>query len=75
MATSGVAASEEAVKTIVVTETRRERNVAEQPDSVSVLSAQEIAATPAQSHDDVVRTVAAVDVPLAAWPTLIGNDG
>ena len=60
------AASEEAVETIVVTATRSERNIADQPDSVSVLTAQQIAATPAQSLDDVMRTVAAVDVPLAA---------
>ena len=54
------------IETIVVTATRSERSIADQPDSVSVLSAQQIAATPAQSLDDVVRTVAAVDVPLAA---------
>ncbi|HET6472318.1 MAG TPA: TonB-dependent receptor [Pseudomonadales bacterium] len=65
LAPTGVLALDNAaeVETIVVTATRSERSIADQPDSVSVISAQQIAATPAQSLDDVMRTVAAVDLP------------
>ncbi len=54
------------VETIVVTATRTERDLADQPDSISVVTAAQIDATPAQSLDDVLRTVQSVDVPIAA---------
>ena len=54
------------VETIVVTATRTERSVTDQPDSISVVTAAQIGATPAQSLDDVLRTVPSVNLPLAA---------
>jgi outer membrane cobalamin receptor len=51
---------------MVVTATRTERSLADQPDSVTVITRQQIQETPAQSLDDVLRTIPSVDLPLTA---------
>lgn len=51
---------------VVVTATRSERTVVDQPMSVSVIDKREIERTPAQSLDDVLRTVPGVNLPLTA---------
>ncbi|HEX6832689.1 MAG TPA: TonB-dependent receptor plug domain-containing protein, partial [Rudaea sp.] len=51
---------------VVVTATRDARAIADVPASVSVVTHDEIANTPAQSLDDVLRRVPSVDVPVAA---------
>lgn len=52
-------------ETIVVTATRSERAVSELPVSTTVVSEDEIKATPAQTVDDVLRTVPGVNMPLS----------
>src|SRR5690349_11067829 len=51
---------------MVVTATRTERSLADQPDSVTVVTRQQIQETPAQSLDDVLRTIPSIDLPLTA---------
>ena len=51
---------------VVVTATRSQRTIADQPLSVTVVERRQIEDTPAQSLDDVLRTVPGVNVPLAA---------
>jgi outer membrane receptor protein involved in Fe transport len=51
---------------VVVTATRTERSLADQPDSVTVVTRQQIQETPAQSLDDVLRTIPSIDLPLTA---------
>lgn len=50
---------------IVVTATRSARALADVPSSVSVISADQIAGTPARTIDDVLRRVPSVDLPIA----------
>jgi outer membrane cobalamin receptor len=54
------------VDTVVVTATRSERQLADVPESVSVINAQTIAETPAQALDDILRRSPSVDLPNAA---------
>ena len=56
----------ETLPPVVVTATRTERSLADQPDSVTVVTRQQIQKTPAQSLDDVLRTIPSVDLPLTA---------
>ncbi len=51
---------------VIVTSTRTERSLADQPDSVSVITRERIEQTPAQSLDDIVRVVPSVNLPQAA---------
>jgi outer membrane cobalamin receptor len=63
-----VIAAEEApdsIESVVVTATRSERSINEIPESVSVIRAEDIADTPAQALDDVLRYSASVDLPNA----------
>ena len=48
---------------VVVTATRSERSVADVPLSVTVVGREEVLNTPAQSLDDVLRTVPSLNVP------------
>lgn len=50
---------------IVVTATRSARPIADVPESVSVVTAAEIARTPARTIDDVLRRLPSVDLPIA----------
>lgn len=50
---------------IVVTATRSARALADVPSSVSVITADQIAGTPARTIDDVLRRVPSVDLPIA----------
>jgi len=60
------AASEVKMSPVVVTATRSERTLTDQPMSVSVLEKKDIEQVPAQSLDDVLRTVPGVNLPLTA---------
>jgi outer membrane receptor protein involved in Fe transport len=51
---------------VVVSATRSERTLADQPMSVTVVPKEQIQETPAQSLDDVLRTTVGINVPLAA---------
>ena len=51
---------------IVVTATRSAQPLADVPASVSVVTAQDIADTPARTIDDVLRRVPSVDLPVAS---------
>lgn len=51
---------------IVVTATRSARALADVPASVSVVTADRIAATPARTIDDVLRQIPSVDLPIAS---------
>ncbi|WP_347259845.1 TonB-dependent receptor [Rudaea sp.] len=51
---------------VVVTATRDARALSEVPASVSVITREEIANTPAQSLDDILRRVPSLDVPISA---------
>jgi outer membrane receptor protein involved in Fe transport len=51
--------------TIVVTATRSARTLSDIPESVSVVDANEIAATPSQALDDVLRRSPSIDLPSA----------
>ena len=51
---------------VVVTATRSERSLADQPDSVTVIPREQIEQTPAKALDDVLRTVPSVNLPAAA---------
>jgi outer membrane receptor protein involved in Fe transport len=53
-------------ESVVVTVTRSERSLADQPASVSLVTGLQIEETPANTLDDVLRTVPSVNVPLAA---------
>jgi outer membrane cobalamin receptor len=53
------------IESVVVTATRSERPLNDVPESVSVVSAQNIADTPAQALDDILRRSASVDLPNA----------
>jgi outer membrane receptor protein involved in Fe transport len=57
---------ESVLEPIIVTTTRRERTLADQPDSVSVLTRDQIERVPAQSLDDVLRTIPSVNLPFTA---------
>src|SRR5688500_12319778 len=52
--------------TVVVTATRSERELRELPESVSVVTAEQIADTPAHALDDILRRTPSVDLPSAA---------
>ncbi len=54
------------VNEIIVTATRSARRLEDVPASASVVTADQIAQTPAKSLDDVLRRVPSVDVPIAA---------
>lgn len=56
----------DAIETVVVTATRSERDIADVPESISVIDARSIAETPAQALDDVLRRSPSVDLPSAA---------
>lgn len=49
---------------VVVSATRSERTVADQPMSVTVVEKQQILETPANSLDDVLRTTVGINLPL-----------
>jgi outer membrane receptor protein involved in Fe transport len=51
---------------VIVTATRSERSLQDVPVSASVVTAEDIAQTPALSLDDVLRRVPSVDVPVSA---------
>lgn len=51
---------------VVVSATRSERTLVDQPMSISVVDRKEIEQTPAQSLDDVLRTVPGINLPLTA---------
>jgi outer membrane receptor protein involved in Fe transport len=51
---------------VVVSATRSERTLADQPMSVTVVTKEQIEQIPAQSLDDVLRTTVGINVPLAA---------
>jgi outer membrane receptor protein involved in Fe transport len=51
---------------VVVSATRSERTLADQPMSVTVVPKEQIQETPAQSLDDVLRTVVGINVPFTA---------
>lgn len=51
---------------VVVSATRLERTLADQPMSVTVVPKEQIQETPAQSLDDVLRTTVGINVPLIA---------
>lgn len=51
---------------IIVTATRSARSIDEVPTSVSMVSAQKVASSPAKSLDDVLRRVPSVDLPIAS---------
>jgi outer membrane receptor protein involved in Fe transport len=51
---------------VVVTATRAAQTLADVPESVSVITHEEIANTPAQSLDEILRRVPSLDVPIAA---------
>jgi outer membrane receptor protein involved in Fe transport len=55
-----------AVDEIVVTATRSQRPLQDLPVSVSVVTGADIAETPGQSLDDILRRVPSVDLPLAS---------
>lgn len=66
-ATSGSGAGTEfRLNPVVVSATRSERTLVDQPMSVTVVDRKEIEQTPAQSLDDVIRTVPGVNLPLTA---------
>lgn len=54
------------VESVVVTATRSARQLDDVPESVSVITAQAIADTPAQALDDILRRSPSVDLPNAA---------
>ncbi|MFI4964676.1 MAG: TonB-dependent receptor [Caulobacterales bacterium] len=54
------------VNEIIVTATRSERSLQDVPVSAAVVTAAQIAQTPAKSLDDILRRVPSVDVPIAA---------
>ncbi|MCA0302770.1 MAG: TonB-dependent receptor [Proteobacteria bacterium] len=64
--TGSGAATEFRLNPVVVTATRSERTLVDQPMSVTVVDKKEIEQTPAQSLDDVIRTVPGVNLPLTA---------
>ncbi len=51
---------------IIVTATRSARPLGNVPESVSVVSAQQIASSPAKSLDDILRRVPSVDLPISS---------
>ncbi|WP_174298897.1 TonB-dependent receptor [Sphingomonas bacterium] len=51
---------------VVVTATRSARPLADVPASISVVTAQDIADTPARTIDDVLRRVPSLDLPIAS---------
>ena len=66
--TAGIAYADDAapIESVVITATRSERKLADIPESVSVVTAQAIADTPAQALDDILRRSPSVDLPSAA---------
>ncbi|HEY7161128.1 MAG TPA: TonB-dependent receptor, partial [Acidobacteriota bacterium] len=56
----------EVKESVVVTVTRSERSLADQPASVSLINEQQIEQTPANSMDDVLRTVPSVNLPMVS---------
>ncbi len=60
------AATELRLAPLVVTATRSERTLVDQPMSVSVVDKKEIEQTPAQSLDDVLRTIPGINLPQTA---------
>jgi hypothetical protein len=58
--------NEEAQDEIVVTASRYAQKITDVPESVSVISAAQIADTPAYTLDDVLRTVPSVNLPFAS---------
>ena len=68
--------------TIVVTATKSERNIENIPQSVSVITKEQIAATPAQSVDDLLQTIPGLELtiassyflhPTSAFPGMLGT--
>ena len=51
---------------VVVTATKSERNVDDIPQSVTVITREQIAATPAQSVDELLQTVSGMDLTLSS---------
>lgn len=68
LTTEGFAADPPTVETepVVVTATRTERALEDVPASVSVVPAQQLQETPAQSLDDALRTVPGLNLPLTS---------
>ena len=57
---------ESALDTVLVTATRSEVTLSQIPESATVVGSDQIRQTPAKSLDDVLRTVASVNLPIAA---------
>ncbi|HUL93398.1 MAG TPA: TonB-dependent receptor [Burkholderiales bacterium] len=73
---------ESAQDAVVVTATRTERSIAGVPASVTVVTQEQIRNTPGESVDDVLRTVAGLEMPIASsyqlhptsnFPSMLGT--